>query len=218
MTKTAVYLIGPPGAGKSSVLRTAVKDLTPREAFWESSVWSFIGKTGKRLGCSYLVYPGGIELGRLREPHSGTDALPMDAVIYAEEIVSALRPGVIIAEGSRLANRRFLDHLWAEEYALTIVSLDAPDDVLAARRAARAELRQVRLQKPEWVKGQTTKMRRLAQDYRDRQEDGITVLDLDATASVEENALRLYALPAFFRLHIPSFFAESTPPTAETIS
>jgi hypothetical protein len=68
---------------------------------------------------------------------------------------------LIVAEGDRLANRRFFDTVQLVGLDLTVVLLDTPPTVAAERRAARSGS-----QHHSWVQGRITKTHRLADAYQ----------------------------------------------------
>lgn len=174
-----LYLIGQPGSGKTTLVREALRGVTcyeavggvPRIVYWA------------RGQCS------GAQLGVARERFGGTDALAMNAQpavvawLLADVVNGSVGMPAIIAEGDRLANSKFFEAV-SHAFALRVVLLDTPDDVAAARRAARGSS-----QSDTWIKGRQTKVANLAAKWvapEDR---------LDGRRSVEELAaqLRQYA-------------------------
>lgn len=160
-----LYLIGGPGAGKS----TLMGELT--------------GGCGRRPGTDPIAHdiltnaagdPVGVELGRRRDDFPGTDALPMNvspaACIWVQ---SGLGPGLLLAEGDRLAHMRFFDAARAGGYRVTVAYLDASGGLLASRCAARGAA-----QDTSWRKGRASKAARLAEIAPLL---GHTVLTLDAS-------------------------------------
>lgn len=217
-THRALWVIGPPGIGKSTVFRLAVSHIPDTaERFWEDAAWSFVGKAGQRRGCPYISYPGGIEFGRVRPQFSGSDALPMDALRHAEDIVSALRPGVVVGEGDRLACNRFFMHLLAEDYELDLVTLTADPRLIEHRRNRGILAHPKRDQNPAWVRGRETKARNLTATFTALQSgiDGdvwpVRVVSIDTNRSPEVIADEIRQLPALLQLASDDFFGDNQP-------
>lgn len=134
MTRS-LYLIGPPGSGKSTLMQRLLapweagpaERLTSREMF------------GHRLtdgdGCE------GMYLGVLREQFPGTDGLSMSvnpqAVLWLES-GGAAGLDLILGEGTRLGNRKFLAAL-AERTTMTLIHLTADLEVLRERTLSRPD-------------------------------------------------------------------------------
>jgi energy-coupling factor transporter ATP-binding protein EcfA2 len=142
------YVIGEPGAGKS----TLVDHLT-RAVPYEEAEQPF----------PHRRYEGGVlELGRRRHEFSGTDALAMNIQPEVARWVEGIHPRLLLAEGDRLGNAKFFDHLIAIGYNLRIYAL------LGARQAfIQRELRGSG-QNDTWLKGRQTKVARLCAKYEDR--------------------------------------------------
>lgn len=158
--RALVYLIGEPGVGKSTLMAaaTAGHDRYPQTT---------------PLRHDLLVKDGIIEaaeLGARRGTFSGTDALPMNAVTKAEEMLRTSIAPVLIGEGARLGVRRFLEASVAAGRRTTLVYLTSPH--AAAQRAARGTG-----QKDSWVKGAATRAANLAaQDI-----PGVTRITIDGS-------------------------------------
>lgn len=174
--KHALYIIGEPGAGKSTLVETLVGDalvITGRKPL------------AHRV---YLTVAGGVtELGA-REPgrFGGTDALSMSAVVPAEAwVIRGDWPhgSLLLAEGDRLACDRFFDALLAGGWDLAIIRLSTRPEVAAARREARGSF-----QKEAWVRGRQTKVARLADRWAEH------VYTFDGTAPPEQLARQAAAV------------------------
>jgi predicted ABC-type ATPase len=161
-----IYLVGAPGAGKSTVMAAATERLHRRPLDGHPARDLLIGQTG----------PVAVELGRRRDHFSGTDALPMNAVRYAEQW---LRGGpdadIVLGEGNRLGNARFLTAAVDAGLAVVLAHLVVPAAVAIERRAQRAERLGTAEQNPAWVAGATTAARRLAK----HPPPGVQVVTLD---------------------------------------
>ena len=90
-----VYVVGYPGCGKTTAMRGAL--------------WS-IDKEVERKPCAHTIYPSGlVELGCEKDIYGGTDALPMNVQPTVVKWMKDVDIPVIVAEGDRLANRKFLN-------------------------------------------------------------------------------------------------------------
>lgn len=144
---TLVYLIGPPAAGKSTLM-AALTAGCQRHARTDP------------LAHDVLVDPHegvalGAELGRRRARFAGTDALAMNVARRAEAFVAAAPYPLILAEGDRLAYAGFLS-LAAAHYGVHLVHLDVPEEVTTTRCVARGSH-----QDGSWRRGRATKAARL---------------------------------------------------------
>lgn len=180
MGTPAVYLIGPPGVGKSTLMEgltgryqtaTPVKVPCPR------------GKTP--LVYEYLYRPSpeggdlaGARLGLTRPQFSGTDALGMSvnpqAVAWAEQLTPALEDFTIYGEGQRLANMPFLQALH-ETTDLTVLWLQAPETLLDLRCERRGSN-----QSPAWRKAAGTRVLNLASKLETA---GVRLVAVDASVN-----------------------------------
>lgn len=146
--RTLVYVTGEPGVGKS----TLMGQLT---GGWKRT-------HRPRPGRDLLTYNGltmAVELGRHRPDYPGTDALPMNAVTACERYVQGPAKGetdLLLGEGARLANARFLTAAVAAGWTVHLVHMLNPR-AAAQRRADRGSH-----QAPAWVRGRATAARRLA--------------------------------------------------------
>jgi hypothetical protein len=190
VTRRLVYLSGEPGAGKS----TLMAELTGH--------WQRVPRgplAAHDLSRDYLTdrESGGIcavEIGKRRDSFSGTDALPQAVITVAEAYlrdgVAAAETSLLLAEGARLANERFLTAAVVSGWAVTLVHLD-PRGAAEDRRAKRAAELGKPPQNPSWVKGRITAARNLTLTAAAR---GAEVLLLDsstATPAALADAVRL---------------------------
>jgi P-loop Nucleotide Kinase3 len=149
VTYDLVYLVGPPGVGKSSLMealttgwdRFPVGGSVPHDLLLQSD--------------DPVV---AIELGKRRDSFSGTDALGMSVQPKAVEWIATRPHRLILGEGSRLATVGFLHAARAAGYRVHLVQLDASDSALAARRTGRGSN-----QNETWMRGATTRARRLVE-------------------------------------------------------
>jgi len=160
------YVVGEPGVGKS----TLVDHLT-RGVPYDVAETPF----------PHRRYDGGVlEIGRRRHEFSGTDALAMNVQPYVQKFVEGIKPRLLLAEGDRLANAKFFDHLIAIGYDLRIY--------LIAGRQRAAMQRELRGSKQDetWLKGRYTKVVRLQERYEDR----VIVLEAGARLADLEKEMR----------------------------
>lgn len=154
--------------------------------------WRLLGELpgpGRTLLGSPRGQVAAIELGRRRRGgFSGTDALPMAIVGQAESYLrsgqAAAETSLLLAEGARLAVRRFLVAAVESGWDVHLAHLTGPPEVAAARRAARGST-----QSPSWVRGAATRAARLADDPG----PGVTVHRIDPSGPAEQVAADLAA-------------------------
>lgn len=161
----AVYIVGGPGSGKSTMMAELLAGWTPGPY----SKW-----TNRELFGHYLTHPKkglGAYMGHLRPEYPGTDALSLSvapqAVLWTEAL-PLLGFSWVYGEGARLSHPGFLLKL-AEVTDLTVVHLQVSDEEAARRRAARGG----KLLSEQYCKVATTKANNVAQACR---ELGIRVL------------------------------------------
>lgn len=152
MNHQMVYLTGQPGAGKSTLMRRLTEpfDRLPMEAPVAHDRL-FIGISGEVVGA---------EIGRRRPKFSGTDALASAIIDKAVPWVSHQPYPLLLAEGARLSNTRFLGSAAEAGYDITLALLDHSD--AEDWRAIRSkELK--RTQNAQWVRGRRTASVNLAE-------------------------------------------------------
>lgn len=141
-----VYVVGPPGAGKSSALAAATDNWATVPNPWPTAVptMAYVDRTDGQVV--------GLELGLRRAQFSGTDALSMSINPVACQWIGQQPHALVVGEGMRLANRRFFGAALAAGYALTLIALDASSPVLDDRCSSRGSQ-----QAQSWRKGAATK-------------------------------------------------------------
>jgi hypothetical protein len=145
-----VYLIGVPGAGKTTLMR-ALTVHCARQHHDTPVHRDVLLRGGLRVGT---------ELGRHRRGHAGTDALSYNAAPYAAQWLTTEAHGLVLGEGDRLACATFLDAARAAG-TLILVHLDTPLPMADVRRRTHPGRKP---QAPNWLTGRVTKTSRLAAD------------------------------------------------------
>lgn len=145
-----IYLVGQPGSGKSTLMLrlTAEFQRVPVEAPVPHDM----------LICPIRGTVVGAEIGRRRETFSGTDALSSSIIEKADPWVRTLPYPLMLGEGARLGNARFLNA--ASEVYEVILALVDHDDAETWRAARSAELGKA--QNESWVRGRRSSSRNLA--------------------------------------------------------
>lgn len=147
--KDLVYLVGPPGVGKSTIMAELTGGLNrvPRQS----------GQLKYDDLCRVHTPPQtaevvGVELGARRAAYSGTDALGMAVNPHAVDWILSTEQTLVLGEGARLANARFLRAAVSAGFVVHLVHLSAVPDVLAERRESRGSS-----QNPAWIRGAETR-------------------------------------------------------------
>jgi hypothetical protein len=175
--RTLLYLSGEPGIGKSTLMEELTRRWTRLAVnpIADAPARDWLLDDGVRLSSIAAV-----EIGRRRDSFSGTDALPQTVITVAEAYLRTGRAAeeteLLLAEGARLANRRFLTAAVESGWRVVLAHLSGPD-VAAERRAARAAALGKPEQNPAWVKGRRTAAANLANESL-----GCLVVALDASA------------------------------------
>lgn len=159
-----LYLLGQPGSGKST-LAALLTDGIPRAE--EAKPYAH------RVYMTAL--PPVVELGARREAFSGTDALSMSVQPRVLEHLSQhAEIQLVLGEGDRLANNKFLTQLREDGWNITLAYLRVSAALADHRRAVRAHELGTAPQSPSWVAGRVTKARNLREAWRRH------VVELDA--------------------------------------
>lgn len=183
MTKHLVYLVGPPGVGKSSVMAELTAGL--HRVPYKDGQLKYDGLY-KTHAPPQTATPVGVELGARRDSFSGTDALGMAVQPHAVEWIGRATCPLVLGEGARLGNAGFLHAARSAGYTLHLVHLSADPHTLAARRFQRGSK-----QSEVWIRGAETRAQRIMErmeldailhylhtDHFTSEEIAITLVDL----------------------------------------
>lgn len=153
MTKL-IYMVGAPGSGKSTAMRQATRHLN-RVPWYDDE---FVARDLLLSSSGELA---AVELGKSRGNFAGTDALSMSVIGEAERYLASLpeQPPVVLAEGARLANARFLQ--FALDQGMDVSLLFLNNDQAGHWRAERA-FKLGKAQNESWAQGRATAAANLA--------------------------------------------------------
>lgn len=174
MNHVVLYIIGPPGVGKSTLVRRLLGwdefgNPPPTLHLNAKPKWTIAGGSrtdleNKTLWSAGGHYSGAVFDGGDTVPYTGADA----ALSYWIREVFPLYP-VTILDGDRFSTTPSLEFIRAHakviiEPKLVIVGLHlgASPETLAARRSDRARIAGTAVQNATWVKGRETKSRNFA--------------------------------------------------------
>jgi hypothetical protein len=147
MTKALTYLAGEPGAGKSWLMEQLTAGLPYDET---DSPFPF-----RRYDC------GVTEFGKRRADFSGTDAYRMDIIRFVEPYLEGVAPGLVIAEGDRLAVKRFFTFAKDHGYDVFLYVLHGREQA-AKQRLRREAASGKAAQNATWLRGRQTKVDNLS--------------------------------------------------------
>lgn len=172
----SVYLLGGPGAGKSTLMSHLLRGwvLGPYERLIDRELF------GHKMLNGELEL--GVYLGHLRPEYPGTDALSLSVAPHALRWLQKLDPQLswVFGEGARLGHQSFLAEL-SVKTKLVVAHLKVDPEVSLQRRATRPG----KLLTEQYVRSATTKAANTAAWCR---EVGIPTVDLDGTRRVEDLA------------------------------
>lgn len=161
---TLVYLIGPPAAGKSTLMQmlTGGCDRAPSLTPFPHDI----------LIDPATALPVGAEMGRRRAGFPGTDTLAMNvSPIVCRWLAEGGGPGLLLGEGDRLAHLAVFTAATQGGRRVVLGHVSAPQRVLDARCAGRGSS-----QAESWRAGRATKVDRLTAAAAEHH----TVLTLDS--------------------------------------
>jgi P-loop Nucleotide Kinase3 len=170
------YLLGEPGAGKSTLIKALTAEL---EQYPMPKPFAHIGYfrddrvVAKQIGGTHAKFPG-------------TDRLSMSVQPKAIEWLASAPAPMIFGEGDRLATTGFLTALGAACSTWNVLLLDTPSSMAAKRRAQRGGN-----QADAWVAGRITKVRRLADEFSEH------LVVIDGTLPLDQQVSIVRALGVF---------------------
>lgn len=177
------YLIGEPGAGKSTLM-SALTEHLDREPRTMPFAHSLLMRDDRVVAA---------ELGAAHDTFPGTDRLSMNVQPRAVAWLDTAPASVVLGEGDRLATFGFIAALHVACSQSTVLWVRVPDDVGEQRRRERGSS-----QNAAWVRGRKTKVARLVDALTDY---GVQVVALDGTRPVADLvAAARSASPAFAAL------------------
>lgn len=138
----ALYLLGGPGIGKSTVMRALLEGWEPGE-YERLTEREFFGHY-----LSHEILGRGLYLGKIRPAFPGTDALSLAVQPHAVGWLDTFPSGLswVFGEGDRLGNAKFLIGL-GRRTRLTVVNLVGSPDLMTQRRASREDTTALRHRK-----------------------------------------------------------------------
>lgn len=153
----ALYVVGVPGVGKSTLVSALTKD------------WSYTQAT-KPVAHAIYEEPGVVELGKKREGFPGTDTLSMSAITLVDPWVREewWPQDLLLGEGDRLAVDRMFTALEEGGWNLVIAYLWDDEGLAGDRRIARAAALGTPLQNKIWLRGRETKVAKLVERWQHR--------------------------------------------------
>jgi len=147
---TTVYLIGVPGAGKSTALSGAINLLG----------WGKPETRSQPFAHAWYEYPHAVLLGKQDVPFPGTDTLSLGVNPQAIEFVRTTDADLVVGEGDRLANKRFLCAA-ANAGGIALITFDLPATAAYQRMLNRADALGIAPQQESWWNGRATKTHNL---------------------------------------------------------
>lgn len=149
-----VILLGEPGSGKSTLTQELISNWTELT----------LELTPVKHVTYDTPYGKALQLGWSRPPFSGTDTLGQAVITSVAKWYQEGIEGIVVAEGDRLANDRFV-RLAKDAGPTLIFYLNTDPRVAQERRITRARAFNLSTQNPSWILGRQTKHRNLAERW-----------------------------------------------------
>lgn len=153
-----VYLIGVAGVGKSTVVSELSRN------------WHLRMELNTPFAHRHYSTPHGnaVILGKNIEPFGGTDTLSWTAINHVQQFLTVCRErhvDLIVGEGDRFANDRFMDTATRIADRTLLYHLHTDDDTTQQRRTERSAKWNTKTQNAQWIQGRKTKTIGLAQRW-----------------------------------------------------
>ena len=163
MKPSLLYVIGYPGSGKTTSVRSALKGLEGRveDAPFKHTVYA----------------DGTVQLGYEREVYGGTDGLSFNVQPKVIAWLPQCTASLVIGEGDRLANNSFFRAVQEQGRWLKLAHIKVSELVALRRIMQRGPTFD-----PAWIRGRMTKVDNLVAQWGD------TIVTIDGSKSIEATA------------------------------
>lgn len=150
----ALFVVGPPGVGKTSMVRELFKMLDPFGAASMTMKPKWTVSQGIYAAAGH--YTGGTFDGADTVPYTGA----MQALDFLEENLKKWKPKLVLFDGDRFSYSTALERVKGLIPDTRVAHLQATPEMLAARRLERGSK-----QNPTWLAGRETKARRFVEGF-----------------------------------------------------
>lgn len=146
-----VFVVGPPGAGKTTLVRALLKQCNDKLALITKPKWTMAIGSDRILACAAGHYKG--------DKFDGADTVPYNGARAAFDywLIHLSGSEVTFLDGDRFSNENALNWWRSCGCDVRCIKLIADAELLAQRRAQRGST-----QNPSWMKGRATKADRFA--------------------------------------------------------
>jgi ribose 1,5-bisphosphokinase PhnN len=169
---TLVYIVGAPGAGKTTLMAELTRNCSRSPA--DGAVPYDLLSIGNRHVA--------VEMGKHRPGFAGTDAMSMSIQPVAEKWIAGHPHPLVLGEGMRLANMKFFNAAADAGYTVKVVMIAIEESVLESQRAARGAQ-----QNEQWLKGATSRARNLVGAITKQQRHALVILPHGSPRSMVSN-------------------------------